>query len=106
MIESASLNPPDSVLTQLRKYYPNAEWPFSSSIWDIMEKFWNCYLPGIDNLIQNRYSSLDSAPRRSLGMFCAILLSVQFKITSYTKLADDLYCFDRSRQAQDSKILL
>ena len=41
------------VLTQLRKYYPNAAASLSSSTWQILEKFWALDLSGIDLLMQD-----------------------------------------------------
>ena len=39
----------DNVLKQLRKYYPNATTSFSSSTWQILEKFWVLDLSAIDS---------------------------------------------------------
>ena len=46
----------ERVLTQLRKYYPNAASSLSSATWQILDKFWNLDLSKIDALMQNRYS--------------------------------------------------
>ena len=80
----------DRVLTQLRKYYPDAANSLSSSTWDIMEKIWNLDLSGLDVLMQDRYSSFSPVPRLPSDMLRSVLLSVKFKITSYTKWASDL----------------
>lgn len=80
----------DRVLTQLRKYYPDAANSLSSSTWDIMEKIWNLDLSGLDVLMQDRYSSFGPVPRLPSDMLRSVLLSVEFKITSYTKWASDL----------------
>lgn len=40
--------------------------------------------------MQNRYSSFGSEPRLPSDMIRAILVSVDFKITSYTRFAVDL----------------
>ena len=78
------------VLTQLRKYYPDAVTSLSSSTWDILEKFWSLDLSGIDTLMQDRYSAFGPEPRLPSDMLRSILVSVEFKITSYTKFAADL----------------
>ena len=80
----------ERVLTQLRKYYPDASTSFSSSTWDILEKFWSLDLSGIDTLMQDRYSAFGPQPRLPSDMLRSILVSVEFKITSYTKFAADL----------------
>ena len=78
------------VLTGLRKYYPDAADSLSSSTWQILEKFWNLDLSAIDVLMQDRYSDFGPAPRLPSDMLRSILVSVEFKITSYTRFASDL----------------
>ena len=80
----------ERVLTQLRKYYPDAATSLSSSTWDILEKFWNLDLSPIDSLMQDRYSAFGPEPRLPSDMLRSILVSVEFKITSYTKFSSDL----------------
>ena len=80
----------ERVLTQLHKYYPDASSSLSSSTWDILEKFWNLDLSTLDTLMQDRYSVFGPEPRLPSDMLRAILVSAQFKITSYTKFAADL----------------
>ena len=80
----------ERVLTQLRKYYPNADSSLSSSTWQILNKFWNLDLSRIDDLMQDRYSVFGPEPRLPSDMLRSILVSVEFKITSYTRLASDL----------------
>lgn len=80
----------DRVLTQLRKYYPNAATSLSFSTWQILDKFWNLDLSQVDVLMQDRYSVFGPEPRLPSDMLRSILVSVAFKITSYTKLASDL----------------
>ena len=41
----------ERVLTQLRKYYPNAATSLSPSSWQILDKFWNLDLSKKDVLI-------------------------------------------------------
>ena len=79
----------ERVLTQLRKYYPNAS-SLPSSTWQILDKFWNLDLSKVDELMHDRYSSFGPEPRLPSDMLRAILVSVEFKITSYTRLAADL----------------
>lgn len=78
------------VLTQLRKYYPDAVTSLSPSTWQILEKFWSLDLSDVDTLMQDRYSVFGPEPRFPSDMLRAILVSVEFKITSYTRLAADL----------------
>lgn len=78
------------VLTQLRKYYPDAANSLSSSAWQILNKFRNLDLSAVDTLMQNRYSAFGHEPRLPSDMLRAILVSVEFKITSYTRFAADL----------------
>lgn len=78
------------VLTQLRKYYPDAADSLPASTWDIMEKFWNLDLSEVDLFMQDRYSVFGPPPRQPSDMLRSILLSVAFKCTSYTHWATDL----------------
>lgn len=55
-----------------------------------MEKFWNLDLSGMDSLMADRYSDFGPAPRLPSDMLRSILLSVEFKVTSYTRWAADL----------------
>lgn len=80
----------ERVLTQLRKYYPNAADSLPSSTWDIMERFWNLDLSEVDSLMKDRYSDFGPSPRLPFDMLRSLLLSVEVKITSYTKWAADL----------------
>ena len=80
----------ERVLTQLRKYYPNAATSLSPSSWQILDKFWNLDLSPIDDLMQDRYSVFGPEPRFPSYMLRAILVSVEFKITFYTRLVSDL----------------
>jgi len=78
------------VLTQLRKYYPDAAKSLSASTWSVMEKFWNLDLTEVDTLMRDRYSSFGPAPRLPSDMLRSILLSIECKETSYTAWAADL----------------
>lgn len=78
------------VLTQLRKYYPNAAVSLPESTWQILEKFWSLDLSAVDTLMQDRYSVFGPEPRLPSDMLRALLVSVAFKITSYTRFAADL----------------
>lgn len=78
------------VLAQLRKYYPDAAHSLPAPTWEIMEKFWNLDLSEIDIIMQDRYSDFGPEPRLPSDMLRSILLSVEFKVTSYTKWAAGL----------------
>ncbi len=55
-----------------------------------MEKFWALDLSELDSLMLDRYSVFGPAPRLPSDMLRSILLSVEFKVSSYTKRAADL----------------
>lgn len=78
------------VLNQLRKYYSNPANSLSSSTWQILEKFWSLDLTAVDVLMQDRYLVYGPKPKLPSLMLRALLVSVKFKITSYTRLASDL----------------
>ena len=80
----------DRILNQLRKYYPDAANSLPSSTWEILEKFWSFDLSPVDILMQDRYSNFGPEPRLPSDMIRSILVSVEFKITSYTRFASDL----------------
>ena len=82
----------DRVLTQLRKYYPNAA-SLSSSTWQIIDKFWHLNLSQVDELMKDRYSVFGPEPRLPSDMLRAILVSAAFKITSYRQFADVLNAY-------------
>lgn len=48
------------VLTNLRKYYPDA---LARSSWDIIERFWNLDLLHTDVLIVDKYSKFGPVPK-------------------------------------------
>ena len=73
----------ERVLTQLRKYYPDAVSSLPASTWNIMEKFWALDLSELDSLMQDRYSVFGPSPRLPSDMLRSILLSVEFKVSSY-----------------------
>ena len=77
----------DRVLSQLRKYYPDAASSLPAHTWDIMEKFWNLDLSEVDSLMQDRYSVFGPEPRLPSDMLRSVLVSVEFKVVSYTKWA-------------------
>lgn len=78
------------VLEQLLKYYPDAASSLPASTWEIMEKFWSLDLSEVDIIMQDRYSDFGPEPRLPSHMLRSILLSVEFKTTSYTKWAASL----------------
>ena len=51
------------VLTQLRKYYPNAATSLPDSTWQFLEKFVSLDLSPVDTLMQERYSVFGPEPR-------------------------------------------
>ena len=74
----------DRVLTQLRKYYPNATTSLSPFSWQILDKFWNLDLSPIDDLMQDRYSVFGPDPRLPSCMLRSYLLALKLKVTSIT----------------------
>ncbi len=71
------------VLTQLRKYYPDAADSLPPSTWEIIEIFKNLDLSELDSLMEKHYSDFDSSPRLPSDMLRSILLSVEVNISSY-----------------------
>ena len=67
----------------LCKYYPNP-FAFSSSTWDIIERFWTLDLSYTDSFLRDKYSKYGPAPRTPSCMQRSYLLSLDFKITSIT----------------------
>ena len=80
----------DRVLSQLRKYYPDAASSLPAHTWDIMERFWNLDLSEVDSLMQDRYSVFGPEPRLPSDMLRSVLVSVEFQVVPYTKWAADL----------------
>ena len=80
----------DLVLTQLRKYYPDAAESLPSSTWEIMERFWNLDLSLLNSLMQDCYSVFGPAPRQPSDMLRSFLLSVEFKIPTITQWSAEL----------------
>ena len=80
----------DHVLTQLRKYYPDADTSFDPATWEIMERFWNLDLSPVDQIMQDRYSVFGPKPRLPSDMLRSYLLSMKFKVTSLTSWASSL----------------
>lgn len=77
------------VLTLLRKYYPDPD-SIPASTWTIMERFWHLDLSGVDALMADRYSVFGPAPRLPSDMLRSFLLSLEFRVTSFTKWAAQL----------------
>lgn len=80
----------ERVLALLRKYYPDAAYSLPPSTWAIMEKFWSLERSELDTIMADRYSDFSPAPRLPSDMLRSIRLSVECKITSYTKWAANL----------------
>ena len=71
----------ERVLTQLRKYYPDAASSLSPSTWLILEKFWALDLSKIDDLMRDRYSSFGPEPRLPSVGYLQPLLFTDFCLT-------------------------
>ncbi len=78
------------VLSQLRKYYPDAADSLDSSTWEIMEYFWAFDFSRVDEIMQDRYSIFGPKPRLPSDMLRSYLLSIMFKVTSLTSWASQL----------------
>ena len=78
------------VLTQLRKYYPDADMSLDPSTWEIMESFWALDLSPVDLIMQDRYSAFGPEPRLPSDMLRSYLLSLKFKVSSVTNWASCL----------------
>ena len=64
----------DRVLTQLHKYYPDADTSFDTSTWEVMEQFWSLDLSPVDQIMQDRYSVFGPEPRLPSDMMRSYLL--------------------------------
>ena len=78
------------VLTQFRKYYPDADTALDSATWEVMELFWNLDLSPVDQLMQDRYSVFGPQPRLPSDMLRSYLLSMKSKVPSLTSWASSL----------------
>ena len=78
------------VLTQFRKYYPDADTALDSATWEVMELFWNLDLSPVDRLMQDRYSFFGPQPRLPSDMLRSYLLSMKSKVPSLTSWASSL----------------
>lgn len=79
----------NSVLENLRKYYPDPV-SISRSTWDIIDRFWNLDLSYIDEKLKSKYSVFGPKPRTPSHMHRSYLLSLDFKVTSLTQWAAQL----------------
>lgn len=77
------------LVENLRKYYPNPN-SIPLDVWDIMDRFYLKDLSKVEDLMQDRYSVFGPKPRLPSCMLRSILLSMEFKITSYTQWAKQL----------------
>lgn len=77
----------DRVLTQFRKYYPDADTAFDSATWEVIEQFWALDLSRVDQIMQDRYSVFGPQPRLPSDMLRSYLLSMKFKVPSLTSWA-------------------
>ncbi len=77
------------VVAQLRKYYPVPD-KIARSTWDIIDRFWNLDLSYTDEFSRNKYSVFGPKPRTPSCMQRSIMLSLDFKVTSFTDWAAQL----------------
>ncbi len=80
----------DRVLTQLRKYYPDADTSLDAATWEVIEQFWSLDLSPVDLAMQDRYSVFGPEPRLPSDMLRSYLLSMKFKVPSLTSWASHL----------------
>ena len=66
------------------KFYPNPQ-NISESTWQVIEKFWNLDLSEVNSQMSDLYSKCGPKPRLPSDMLRSLLVSVEFKIDSYTK---------------------
>lgn len=79
----------DFVVTNLHKYYPDPD-KIARSTWDIIDRFWNLDLSYTDDFMHDKYSVFGPKPRNPSCMQRSILLSIDFKVTSFTDWAAQL----------------
>ncbi len=80
----------ERVLTQLRKYYPNATTSLSPSSWQILDKFWNLDLHQLMILYKTAILSLALNHGFLPTCFALSLCLLNLKLTFYTRFAADL----------------
>ena len=79
----------DFIFNQLRKYYPNTD-SLPRDTWEIIEHFYQKDLSQVDVMLKDCYSVFGPAPRLPSCMLRSYLLSLKFKVTSYTEWAKQL----------------
>ena len=79
----------DHVLALLRKYYPDPD-AIPASAWTIIDRFWHLDLSHVDAQMADCYSNFGPAPRLPSCMLRSVMLSIEFKVTSFTKWARQL----------------
>ena len=77
------------VVSQLREYYPDTD-TIPESAWYIAEQFFLLDLSYVDELLKGAYSIFGPEPRLPSDMIRTYLVSLKFKVTSYTDWAMQL----------------
>ena len=77
------------LLKQLSIHYPNPH-SIDSQTWNIIDRFYYKDLSNVDVSLIDCYSTLGAPPRLPSCMLRSILLSLTFKVNSYTKWATQL----------------
>ena len=79
----------DHVLDLMRKYYPDPD-AIPASAWTIIDRFWHLDLSLVDEQMADRYSIFGPAPRPPSCMLRSVMLSIEFKVTSFTEWSRQL----------------
>ena len=79
----------DHVLELMRKYYPDPG-TIPPSTWMIIDRFWHLDLSHVDEQMADRYSIFGPAPRLPSCMLRSFMLSIEFKVTSFTEWSRQL----------------
>lgn len=79
----------DFLVAQLRKYYPNPD-SIPQDTWKVIDRFYLKDLSHVDVIMRDLYSVFGPAPRLPSCMLRSILLSMEFKVVSYTQWAKQL----------------
>ena len=82
----------DHVLNLMRKYYPDPD-AIPASAWTIIDRFWHLDLSHVDEQMADRYSLFGPAPRLPSCMLRSVLLSIEFRVTSFTEWSRQLIIY-------------
>ena len=78
------------LISQLKKYYPDALVRLPPAVWDTIEAFYTLDLSSIDLVMADRYSVFGPVPRLPSDMVRSMLIALKFKKHNYTDWSAEL----------------